>query len=566
METLSSSVSSSSSSSSSSFYYDEFYSTFLASLRSVGTACTLAAVGVYLHRQGYVVGDGKRSLALISQQVTIPLFLFTKLINCNQDWSNQPCPDVIQSLADVWMLLIWPAYVVLIGLLVGWVMAKLSHTPSDQIRAVLAACAFGNSTGLPITLLTVVHDNFPQTSNLGRMDPNLFLSVYLLLYPILQWGAGGWLLVPEEEDDGDNDDSNNKRNNNRLPSSHHHHHQQQQQHQPYTETSLELVQRPGGRSTPPPSSPLSNSVLLTPKRLLLARNVLNNRTTATLYKLSRRGITETDASLYMSVQDNLNHYGQLIDTPEDLHANDDDDDDDDDERVSTTTRTTTRNTIPSESIGLDVEGDHDGQSDDEFRNQLPTTTVSANKTPTNTTSYIHNPPLPNATVQSTLSSATMSSPNYQEETIWATMGKIAGRALQPPVVAAIVGMVIAATPLRNVFVDTVDRDSDAPLEWLFDGLHEVGLAAVPLNMMILGCNLSASASHLGIKSEQQQEQQHQHQHDQLQPSNADTFSSATMAAIVIGKMVVCPLVGFLSTSVLRNYILDIPDGKVPNKK
>jgi hypothetical protein len=64
----------------------QIYSTFLASIRSVGTACTLAVVGIYLHRSGYVVGEGKRTLALISQQVTIPLFLFTKVIYCNQDW------------------------------------------------------------------------------------------------------------------------------------------------------------------------------------------------------------------------------------------------------------------------------------------------------------------------------------------------------------------------------------------------------------------------------------------------------------------------------------------------
>lgn len=66
--------------------YSQIETTFLASVRSVGTACTLAGVGIYLHRRGFVVGEGKRTLALISQQVTIPLFLFTKVIYCNQDW------------------------------------------------------------------------------------------------------------------------------------------------------------------------------------------------------------------------------------------------------------------------------------------------------------------------------------------------------------------------------------------------------------------------------------------------------------------------------------------------
>jgi len=61
-----------------------FLSTFEASVRSVGTAVTLAAVGVYLHRRQFVSSEGKRTLAKISQQVTFPLFLFTKIIYCNQ--------------------------------------------------------------------------------------------------------------------------------------------------------------------------------------------------------------------------------------------------------------------------------------------------------------------------------------------------------------------------------------------------------------------------------------------------------------------------------------------------
>jgi predicted permease len=75
----------------------------------------MALVGVYLHRCGCVSTDGKRTLALISQQVTFPLFLFTKIIYCNQNWSDKPCPDVSQSLADVWLLVLWPIYVVGVG-------------------------------------------------------------------------------------------------------------------------------------------------------------------------------------------------------------------------------------------------------------------------------------------------------------------------------------------------------------------------------------------------------------------------------------------------------------------
>ena len=36
------------------------------------------------------------------------------------------------------------------------------------------------------------HQNFSETTDIGRIDPTLFLSVYLLLYPCLQWGLGGY--------------------------------------------------------------------------------------------------------------------------------------------------------------------------------------------------------------------------------------------------------------------------------------------------------------------------------------------------------------------------------------
>ena len=542
-------------------YSEEFYSTFIASIRSVGTACTLAAVGIYLHRQGYVVGDGKRSLALISQQVTIPLFLFTKLINCNQDWSDQPCPDVTKSLEDVWILMIWPAYVVITGLAIGWVVAKLSNTPRHQIHAVLAACAFGNSTGLPITLLTVVHENFPKTSDLGRIDPNLFLSVYLLLYPVLQWGVGGWLLAPEENNTNTNNNNNN------------HHDDLEQQQDPASTTitggdgqsqSDRYVTNTDGLG-PLVSPPLSTSgdayadgyassfqsfTLLTSSPKLLAHNVLNNRATANFYKFTRRGMTETDASLYMSVQEDLYLYGQMVDHPDDLHS----------DGASPQVATGRGDTSSNNHDMADGHPDAFATKDGTYSTPTPTpSTVIPDDKKSETSSLL--PPSADNNIDATFRrlSKTPSmmaplprvDPVYEEETIWTTLGSICSRALQPPVIGAVTGMIIAATPLRQIFVDTVDRDGDAPLQWFFDGLHEVGLAAVPLNMMILGCNLSASASRLGFKSQQDQGNQ---------TSDADTFSHSTMAAIVIGKMLVSPLVGFISAIILRNFILNIPDG------
>lgn len=67
------------------------------------------------------------------------------------------------------------------------------------------SCAFGNSTGLVITLLTVIHDQFGAQTELGSVDSTAFLSIYLLLYPVLQWGVGGWLMAPPENEKEDHD-------------------------------------------------------------------------------------------------------------------------------------------------------------------------------------------------------------------------------------------------------------------------------------------------------------------------------------------------------------------------
>lgn len=168
--------------------------TFMASLRSIGVAGTMTSVGFYLHQTNSIGSEGKRSLAVLSQQITIPLFLFTKILYCKQDGSDDACPDVTESIADVWMLLFWPLYVVGISYFIGFVVAKVAATPKHHVSTVLAACTFGNASAMPITLLNVIHSNFPSTSDFGRVDPTLFLSVFMLLYPALLWGFGGWIL------------------------------------------------------------------------------------------------------------------------------------------------------------------------------------------------------------------------------------------------------------------------------------------------------------------------------------------------------------------------------------
>lgn len=449
---------------------ESVYDTLQASLRSVGTAVTLASVGVYLHQRGFVSTKGKRTLAIISQQVTFPLFLFTKIIYCNQDWSSKPCPNVSSTLHDAWMLLLWPIVVVGCGLIVGYWVARLTNSPASQRRSVLAACAFGNSTGIPITLLTVVHANFPASSDLGRIDPTLFLSVYLLLYPVLQWGLGGWLLAPVPTD------------------------------KPQRTRTI--------------TSSLKLNVLNIPDR-----------------HSSRKGLSSMDEGLYLS-DANLQNIFHTTETTRLLNGN----------------------------KPVDCEGGSNGEASNVGLVLEEPVSLSRHNSALEVNEQLEEnrlAPLMESPVKGEEIQLPDSEPIAKARSIQATLNEIATKCLQPPVIGALLGIFVAATPLRGIFVDLVDRSANAPLQFFFDGLYSVGLSAVPINMMILGCNLSASltsiyearkaskeAANLGIKS------------SWLAPSH---MSFTTMVGIVIGKLVVLPIIGITLAVFLKAYVLDIPD-------
>ncbi|CAE7262519.1 PILS5 [Symbiodinium pilosum] len=67
------------------------------------------------------------------------------------------------------------------------------------------------------------------------------------------------------------------------------------------------------------------------------------------------------------------------------------------------------------------------------------------------------------------------------------------KALVPPVIGALLGLLAGFTPARGWLVDLRDQDNDAPLQWLYSGLYKLGDAAVPVNLLILGSSLAKGA-------------------------------------------------------------------------
>lgn len=150
-------------------------------------------------RKGLLDGKARKLLSEVSMKVTIPALLFTKVLHCDQ-CGDQPtchqCKPLIEQIQQGWVLFMMPAIVVAVGTLYGFLASRLARCPKDFAKGAVAACALGNSTGLPIVLLSVISPTLKMSGNpsLAETDPLIFLPVYLMTYPIFQWLLGGTLL------------------------------------------------------------------------------------------------------------------------------------------------------------------------------------------------------------------------------------------------------------------------------------------------------------------------------------------------------------------------------------
>ena len=458
--------------------------TFFASLRAVGTASTMAFVGFYMHRRGFVTPSGKKMMALLSQQVTIPAFLFAKIIHCpergeDDDTSDNPtiCPSVADRISNLKILLVWPAFVVSCGLITGYFAARISKTPRTQQRSCLAACAFGNSTGLVITLLTVVHQQFEGTgTELGRIDPTTFLSVYLILYPVLQWGVGGWLLAPEEKKDAqpvnkeDIDATIRKSNFDKVENGH--------GSNGFVNGGMDLngllsntqiLNHQINHSTPPTrhqmatfhhilnhapenNSPASAAVEtefggLSPymsKRMIMAKKKEKSSSDTLKMMVKELSFTSFD-NFDLSSGFNL----------------------DDAKSKPTLSQDSLLPRIGSmDDAPLMMEGGVSCESLSSLRNESPPTIDE--HTPLNVTKE--------------------QIEQIQESDIMpltTTLLRISRKVFQPPVIASIAGLFIASFPrIRGLLVNIYGSNGKpAHLQWMFDGIYSVGQAAVPINMV-----------------------------------------------------------------------------------
>jgi predicted permease len=435
---------------------------------------------------------------------------------------------------------------------------------------------------------------------MGRIDPTLFLSVYLLLYPVLQWGIGGWMLAPPEK--------NSKANSESIP-------RNESIYDPQEQPLVRVIRKSSQRAVEHTSNALQNA------EHGLAHNVLNKKMSQS-YQIRHRGLETLDASLYMSVHENLNRWGHPIYgstrpgsgnvSPMNGAYNHDD--------ILTTEQKQQQQQQDGDyamthvdstpSIGMDLsgtagseyledinssmihntgpyqsmmgliqeeqnssrrsdqqqqdqeqhlpnapEGEDDVRVYDAFKNKhqsnnnnnINTVEIpSGNRHPQEDiqaeTSKLLPPSTTTADTTTTdIDESSSSSSSGVDEHLCETCTKVVRRCLQPPVVGALLGLFVASFPsLRGIFVDIIDRTGDAPLEWFFDGLYSVGQSAVPINMIILGCNLSASYM---LDANDHKEK---------------FFSKQAGMAVVVGKMIVMPFIGYISAYLLQ-FVYPLPD-------
>mmetsp|Transcript_10630 Transcript_10630/g.23199 ORF Transcript_10630/g.23199 Transcript_10630/m.23199 type:complete len:638 (-) Transcript_10630:266-2179(-) len=559
--------------------------TFVASLRAVGTASTMAFAGFYLHRRGFVTASGKKMMALLSQQVTIPAFLFAKIIYCpsgnsgsgsisnvqndimeivdnNEVVPEIVCPSVANRISDLWMLLLWPFYVVFCGLCTGYFAARISKTTPVQVRSCLAACAFGNSTGLVITLLTVIHDQFSKNTEFGRIDPTTFLSVYLLLYPVLQWGVGGWLLAPGEkvENNGTSEKiseiaADNKSHAEATPLLPY-------RYQESLMNQLDNEEVAGRRQISYHISHILNyEPVQSPIMSAVQQEFGGVRYRGTSNGKSGHGrYADSESSvLAMMVRElSFTSASQLHSKPSMVPSSDQNDSATVSGDCNSNYGLTPETDLESEDgpLTMDDTGEATSSTDSPtvdvnpqiIREHVPFTNGHGSFATLNSgdKGYTNLPRVPSRQQIETLQKSDILP-------LTETLLRVLGKVFQPPVIGALLGLFIASFPnlrglLENIWGDEVKT---APLHWLFDGIHTVGQAAVPVNMTILGINLSSTFQKKKFKKSGDKNDDRVNEKNNMLPSQ-------TMFAVVIAKMIVMPIIGILSTWFLQKYCIDLP--------
>ena len=165
----------------------------VASLKAVGQIAVMAAAGFVMTRIGVITNDVRKGLGELSMNLLLPCLMFSQVIYCNAiELKGQKCPNMAQTITSSAILFFWPLVVVGSGYILGRIAAIIMRVPANFRSAAAGSVAFGNSTGMPVVLLTALGPSLVEQGVL-QGSPLLFLPVYLVLSPLLQWTVGSYV-------------------------------------------------------------------------------------------------------------------------------------------------------------------------------------------------------------------------------------------------------------------------------------------------------------------------------------------------------------------------------------
>jgi len=176
----------------------------IKAITAVLTTLALAGVGMVMTLIGVIDPAARKVLATIAMNITIPSLLWSSVLACQKGASKTDvCPELLTEIASVWQFLFLPPLWVGIGISLGVLATWVGAAPQNLRSVLVAACGFSNSTGLPLTLLTALSSvplGEPGDSQQVQLRRFLLLyAVYQTLYPVFQWGLGGWLMAKKKE-------------------------------------------------------------------------------------------------------------------------------------------------------------------------------------------------------------------------------------------------------------------------------------------------------------------------------------------------------------------------------
>jgi len=427
------------------------------------------------------------------------------------------------------VLLVWPFVVLGLGLLVGQFMIYLVQPPKWQHNCILAATAFANAMGMPITLMDVIGHNFqPPFEYNPVLDPSMFQSIYVILNPVLQWGLGGWLLSSEDDSElqGGEEEDKPKRVSQ----------EEEDDSQEDEKTSIDTGDGSAGFGTFA-STTGGPPVVAVPRRVVeQQRNSFLRSKVLSVVSLEDAGY-DTEASPFVPRGARRNRRERIQEKEEDSSDGDDDWQVDLEERAGLL--------IPPPAVQQQTSGNVSflmppiSQQQAQQAALLPPSTVPEQ-------------PMQPQKRSSPTKQAVANNGSSKNSNDWArVLRKIASKALAPPAVGAMLGFVVAAcTPLRGLFVDLEHRADNAPLEWIFDGILTLAQSAIPVNMCVVGVNLSIATQRRTTPVS-----------SNGKPAHATTSArddAKTFIAVVLGKMLVLPLIGTLLIYILKTYFWSVP--------